>query len=184
MGCKTELAVDRKRWKWEFVWKRGRQKDSNRRGVMFESCTWISSQQRTFGRLKCARTHVRTHPRWQHLALVRLEWGPLGDRRSSSHHKSRIHAHTYTYTHLQTCICKYAKYHACIKWHKHSQFSVYFSVSKEWRTSWTLLVSCPWKVVITCWVKPFLIFFILHCQALFTPKLILSFSLSPQIELM
>lgn len=58
IGWKT---VDRMRWKWVFVWMWGRQKEGSRRGVTSESCTWISLQARTFGRLKCARAHTRAN---------------------------------------------------------------------------------------------------------------------------
>lgn len=105
-GWKTELAVDRMSWKWEFVWKRGRQKDSNRRGVTFESCTWIALQPRTFGRLKCPRTHIHTRANAPSLAafvVAGTPWErPTGRQTflSASHKRDPrtcVPAHTHTY---------------------------------------------------------------------------------------
>lgn len=76
-----------------------RQKDSSRRGVTIESCSWISLRARTFGRLKCARTHTCECTLVASRFWYALKRGPLGDRRFSSHHTSGIHAHTCPHTH-------------------------------------------------------------------------------------
>lgn len=96
------------RWKWEIVWKRGRQKDSSRRGVTFES--WALGALRSREHLEGLSVHAQTRenaPSLAAFAVAGTPWERPTGRQTfliASHKQDpRTCVPTHIHINLQSC---------------------------------------------------------------------------------